>query len=107
MWAGPGSAHHLTKERTSRGIIQEAQARAATRPVVRIDYQRMNAVWPTQKAALTRACRTGDPEKVAAVCKDAVAEWDAIDVWPDDWARFERALSALLPFGSYVDLRDL
>ncbi len=89
------------------GIIQEAQARAAAQPVVRIDYQRMNAVWPKQKAALTRACKTGDPEKVAAVCKAAVAEWDAIGAWPDDWARFERALNDLLPFGSQVDLRDL
>ena len=43
-----------------------------------------------QKAALTRALRTG-PDAVLAECRRARAEWDA-SYWPDDWARWQRAL---------------
>ena len=75
------------------GIIEEALQRQAARPEPRrIDYDRMNRVGRSQKAALTRAVNTGDPEKVAAACKKAVAEWDEIGAWPDDWSRWQRAL---------------
>lgn len=79
------------------GLIEEARAREDAQPVRRIDYDRMNRVLPKQKAALTRAVKTGNPEKVAAVCKAAVAEWNDIGAWPDDWARWQRALDDMLP----------
>lgn len=70
----------------------------------RIDYGRMRRVHPRQKAALTRALKTGDQEKVAKVCAEAVQEWDAIGAWPDDWARWQRALDSVFLFST--DLRD-
>lgn len=72
-----------------------------------IDYARMQKTWPKQKAALTRAVKTGDVAKVREVCRKAVAEWDEIGAWPDDWARFERALQDMLPWHSPEYLRDL
>lgn len=57
-----------------------------------IDYARMQRVWPRQKAALTRARKSGDPHKVQEVCAKAVAEWNEIGAWPDDWSLFQRAL---------------
>jgi hypothetical protein len=57
-----------------------------------------------QKAALSRAERTmGDrAAKVLAECKRTVAEWNSQEwadahhvrrgAWPDDWARWQRAL---------------
>jgi len=75
--------------------------------VRRIDYARMNRVWPRQKAALERAKKTNDSEKVARVVKDAVAVWDEIGAWPDDWALFERTLNDMLPTGQCLDIRDL
>lgn len=88
-------------------IINDAIARRDARPVKRIDYDRMNRVLPKQKAALTRAVKTGDPEKVAAACVAAMNEWDAIGAWPDDWSRWQRALDDVLPWNRQVDLRDL
>ena len=90
-----------------------------------IDYKRMNALWPKQKAALTRAKKrveatrpknnwdlpspeyTAACEALAAVCKKAVREWDECGAWPDDWRLFERALEDALPWGTAVDLRYL
>lgn len=89
------------------GLIDDARARADARPVRRIDYARMQREWPKQKAALTRARKSGDPERVAKVCKDAVRVWDEIGAWPDDWALFQRALDDVLPWNQRVDIRDL
>jgi len=72
-----------------------------------IDYQRMKVTWPKQKAALTRAVNSGDVEKVKTVCRNAVAEWNEIGAWPDDWALFERKLNDMLPWREQLDLRDL
>ena len=90
-------------------IIEKALERQAVLDAARepIDYARMARVWPKQKAALTRARKTGDVEKVAKVCKDAVLEWDIIGAWPDDWSRFERALNDMLPWHQHVELRNL
>lgn len=89
-------------------IIEDAQARQARRPEPRrIDYARMNQVWPKQKAALTRAKKTRDPEKIAAVCQKAIKEWNEIGAWPDDWALFQRALDDSLPWHQSIDLNDL
>ena len=73
----------------------------------RIDYDRMNKVHPKQKAALTRAVKTGDAEKVAAAVKKAVEEWDEIGAWPDDWSRWQRALNDMLPWHQSVDIQYL
>jgi hypothetical protein len=72
-----------------------------------IDYERMRRVSRAQRAALTRAINTGDAERIAAVCKAAVAEWDAIGAWPDDWSRWQRALSDALPWHCSIDIADL
>lgn len=84
-----------------------ADARARQPEPRRIDYDRMNKLWPKQKAALTRAKKTGDPEKIAAVCKKAVAEWNEIGAWPDDWALFQRTLDDALPIFQSVPIEDL
>lgn len=89
------------------GLIDDALARSEARPVKRIDYARMNRVGPKQKAALTRAIKTGDPEKIAEVCKAAVAEWNEIGAWRDDWSHWQRALDDALPYHQHVDIADL
>lgn len=89
-------------------LINSALARSAARPAPRrIDYDRMNRVGPKHKAALTRARKTGDPEKIAQVCKAAVAEWEEIGAWPDNWAMWQSALSDALPWHVHVDIGEL
>jgi hypothetical protein len=44
-----------------------------------------------QKAALTRAINSGDPEKVVAACRSALRTWEG-KAWPDDWSRWNIAL---------------
>ena len=73
----------------------------------RIDYDRMKREWPKQKAALTRAVKSGSAEKVAAVCISAVKVWDEVGAWPDDWARFQRALDDTLPWSARVNFDDV
>lgn len=89
------------------GLIDNAIARADARPVKVIDYERMKRVFPKQKAALTRAVKTKDPEKVAAACVAAMNEWDEIGQWPDDWARWQRALDDVLPWNRQINMEDL
>lgn len=90
------------------GLIDAAIARADARPEPkRIDYARMNARLPRQKAALTRAKKTGDAEKIARVCKAAVAEWNEIGAWPDDWNLWQIALNDALPWNRHLDINDL
>lgn len=62
-----------------------------------IDYDRMQRTMPKHKAALTRAVKAGDLEKVKTACAKAVKEWDEIGAWPDDWARWQRALDDANP----------
>jgi hypothetical protein len=61
-----------------------------------IDYERMKRSGPKLKAMLTRATRDKTHpqylERVKAACKAAVAEWDAVGAWIDDWSRWQRAL---------------
>lgn len=89
------------------GLIEQAQARAAAHEPKRIDYDRMKRTFPKHKAALTRAVKTNDPEKVAAACVAAMNEWDEIGAWPDHWSNWQRALSDALPWNRDVDIRDL
>lgn len=71
-----------------------------------IDYVRMKRTFPKQKAALTRALKTRDPEKVLAAAQAAVREWDEIGAWPDDWARWQRALDDVYPMFSAPRMDD-
>ena len=43
-----------------------------------------------QKAALTRAVNSGSFQKVVDATRKVLSEWG--NVWPDDWARWQRAL---------------
>jgi len=69
-----------------------------------IDYERMRREWPRQKAALTRARKTGDATKVAAVCIAAVRVWDDVGAWPDDWRLFESTLNDMLHWRQQITL---
>ena len=89
------------------GLVDDALARQAARQPVRIDYDRMNREHPKQKAALTRAVKTRDPEKVAQVIKRTIREWNEIGAWPDDWSHWQRALDDVLPWHQQVDIADL
>lgn len=89
------------------GLIDDAIARDNARPVKVIDYPRMKKELPKQKAALTRAVKTGDPEKVAQACKDAIEVWNEIGAWPDDWGHWQRALDDMLPYTRQVNIQDL
>lgn len=78
-----------------------------------IDYERMNKLYPRQKARLTRALKISDQAQrqaaVLAACRDAVQAWDDIGAWPDEWSRWQRALDDQFPvFGGprLEDLRD-
>ncbi len=80
------------------------RAAAATQ----IDYAAMQQMYPKQKAALTRAINSADPRQVIAAVIKAVQQWEqAGGVWPDDWARWQRALDDVLRWPQQVDVRDL
>jgi hypothetical protein len=90
------------------GILEDAIARRDARPEPRrIDYARMQRVYPRQKAALTRAIRTGDAETIAKVCKAAVQEWNEIGAWPDGWNRWQIALDDVMGWNNRIELEDL
>ena len=89
-------------------LIDDAYARQAARPEPRrTNYDRMKRVFPSQKAALTRAIKTRDPEQIARVTKAAIAEWNEIGAWPDDWSRWQRALDDALPWNRRIDIGEL
>lgn len=93
-------------------ILNEARARAEARASARvpIDYNESNKMFRAQKAALTRAINSGDPDKVVGACKKAKDEWSRHPfngAWPDDWSRWQRALDDVLPWNAPVDLADL
>jgi len=71
-----------------------------------IDYERMRVEYPKLKGALTRAVKSGDPEKVRAACKKAVTVWNEVGAWPDQWADWQRALHDAFP-RQYLSLEDL
>lgn len=53
-----------------------------------------------QKAALTRALKrqpADRPIRVLGECRRTVAEWNEAGFWPDDWARWQRALDDVFP----------
>lgn len=70
----------------------------------------VNKAFSLQKAALTRAVNSGSPIKVEAACKAAVEAWSAAPfngAWPDDWARWQRALDDVYPVFQAPRLEDL
>lgn len=72
-----------------------------------IDYARMKREFPKQKAALTRAINSGDPERVRETCKKTIQAWNEIGAWPDDWARWQRALDDCYPIFHAPRLEEL
>jgi hypothetical protein len=57
-----------------------------------IDYARAKREGPALKATLTRAIKSGDPNRVLAACMAARAAWDLWGAWPDGWHRWNVAL---------------
>jgi len=93
-------------------ILAEARARGIARAAAYTppDYPVANVVFKKQKAALTRAVNSGDPNKVVGACRAAVRAWETAPfngAWPDDWSRWQRALDDMLGFGRSVRLEDL
>lgn len=90
-------------------ILARARERENAREAARkpIDYGRMKREFPKQKARLTRAVKSGDRDKVLIACRDVVREWDEIGMWPDDWARWQRALDDCFPVFHGPQLEDL
>lgn len=88
--------------------LDRAAAREATRAArPPINYALMSKQFPKQKAALTRAVNSGDRDRVVAACLKAMAEWDECGAWPDDWARWQRALDDVFPVFHSPQLEDL
>lgn len=85
-----------------------AEHRAAARPKMPADERQ--ALHRRQKTALTRARNSGDRDKVVIAVKAAVDEWNRSDLvvgWPDDWPRWQAALSDVLHFRDCIDLSEL
>lgn len=59
--------------------------------------------YSAQKAALTRAVKSGDAVKIERAVRKARAEWG--DAWPDDWSRWMRAAddAGLHELASWLD----
>lgn len=57
-----------------------------------IDYAYMKSSVRKHKGALTRAKKSGDPNKVVAVVDAAFKDWDDSDnAYPDNWHHWKRA----------------
>jgi len=64
--------------------------------------------YSAQKAALTRAINSGSRAKVLAACINAKNDWNSAGgYWPDDWARWQRALDDTFPVFHAPDLDEL
>jgi hypothetical protein len=95
---------------TAQEILAKAHEREAQRERlhVPIDYAASQVEYRKQKAALTRAINSKDPDKVVVACKAAVAAWNKPGrSWPDTWANWQRALDDALGWRSSVQLEDL
>lgn len=67
------------------------------------------AMYSRQKAALTRAVKSGDAAKIEATVRKAVAEWNDGDyAWPDSWHDWQRALDDSRPWNApVIDITEL
>jgi hypothetical protein len=97
----------------AQALLDRARARGDARVArsPRIDYQGVKQVFPRQKAALTRAIKSKDPERVLLTCRDAVRAWSEPPfdgAWPDSWARWQCALDDVFGWRTIVlsDLAD-
>lgn len=92
-------------------IIQRARTRTEAREAASPKPERdLNRVYRAQKAALTRAIRSDDPERVIRTCRDAVNAWAKPPfngAWPDNWSRWQRALDDALGVFNRIQLEDL
>jgi hypothetical protein len=91
-------------------LVCRAEARGSARAAraVPVDYRALDAMVRRQRARLTRAMRSGDPNAVVLACRDAVAEWNRPgSMWPDDWSRWQRALDDATGSLGAVQLEDL
>jgi hypothetical protein len=96
-----GEAAALMRRAEARGNARAARA-------VPVDYQALNAMVRRQRARLTRATRSGNPNAVVLACRDAVVEWNRPgSMWPDDWSRWQRALDDATGSLGAVRLEDL
>jgi hypothetical protein len=91
-------------------ILAAARQRSGQRArrTMPVDYAALNRMVRRQRAALTRAVRSGMADNVIMACRDAVREWDQPGaMWPDDWTTWQRALDDALPWNAGVELEDL
>lgn len=91
-------------------IAAAARRRADARDLayVPIDYPAAAAEHKKQKAALTRAVNSKDPGRILIACRDAVHAWrQPARAWPDDWSRWQCALSDSRPWNDPILLEDL
>lgn len=93
-------------------ILAKARARGNRRAAAspKPDYKASQPIFTRQKAALTRAIKSGETEKIVLACTKAVREWaePPFDgAWRDDWSRWQRALDDTLGFTSPIRLEDL
>ena len=96
-----GEAAALMRRAEARGNARAARA-------VPVDYPALNAMVRRQRARLTRATRSGEPNAVVLACRDAVVEWNRPgSMWPDDWSRWQRALDDATGSLGAVRLEDL
>ncbi len=95
---------HILDHDTSRAA---QRARHSPQPAER---NGLNRVYARQKAALTRAIRSKDPDQVIRACHKAVNEWSRPPfdgAWPDNWSRWQRALDDVLRWPQRILLSDL
>lgn len=103
----------MTNQTEVADILTAANAQAAQRESYQRpppDYKGVNVEFRKQKAALTRAINSKDPNKVVLACRKAVLQWSEAPFngfWPDDHHRWQRALDDALGRRSSVELRDL
>lgn len=79
----------------ARAILVAARRRRVAREATRAttDYTAPNRMVRRQRAALTRAINSGEPDKVVVTVAEAVREWDRPGmIWPDDWPTWRSAL---------------
>lgn len=79
----------------ARTILDTAHRRRTAKEAARVktDYDALNKMVRRQRAALTRAKNSGDPDKVVVVVAGAVREWNRPGmIWPDDWPTWRCAL---------------
>ena len=101
------TTHAATEE--VHGILAAARqrARARTAGTSPPDYTALNTMVRRQRAALTHAVNSRDPNAVVLTVGDTVRERGAPGaMWPDDWSRWHRALDDVLPCAD-ADIRDL